>query len=146
MGQSVWDTAQGLANEALESARAAFELEKSDITRLSIEQSEAFDSISAELEQARTENATLRAELDTTRKSAEETTQRLYTELAQVTARAQASEQMHSERTRTAEAERDLARREAMEAREAAAVLRGQIETMTAHNTALLERISPLST
>lgn len=145
MGQAVWDTAQGLANEALESERAAFELEKSDITRLSIEQSKAFDGISAELEQAKAKNTSLQTELEAASKTAAHATQRLHMELAQITAHAQASEQMHSERTRTAETERDLARHEAIEAREVAAALRGQVEAMTAHNTALLERINPLS-
>ncbi len=49
---------------------------------------------------------------------------------------------MHGDRTASAEAERDLARRDAMEAREFAAVLRGQIEAMTAQNTALLAMLS----
>jgi colicin import membrane protein len=141
-GRTVWETAQRMANEALDSARVAFEAEKSDLTRLSVEQSEAFDSVSTALEQVQAENDRFRAELESTRKITAETVERLQGELAQVRAKAEASEQMHSERTSGAEAERDLSRREAIEAREAAAALRGQIEAMTAQNAALLAMLS----
>jgi DNA repair exonuclease SbcCD ATPase subunit len=41
MGQSLWETAQQLANESLDAAKVAFETEKSDLIQLSAEQSEA---------------------------------------------------------------------------------------------------------
>ena len=49
MGQSLWATAQQLANESLEAAKAAFEAEKADLIELSEQQSEAFDTQAAEL-------------------------------------------------------------------------------------------------
>lgn len=52
MGQSLWETAQQLAHESLDAAKAAFETEKRDLIQLSAEQSQAFDSQGAELEAA----------------------------------------------------------------------------------------------
>ena len=47
-GNHLWEVAQRLANDALESARAAFEAEKNDLARLSAEQSEAYETLAAE--------------------------------------------------------------------------------------------------
>ncbi|ABO60495.1 DNA-binding protein (plasmid) [Burkholderia vietnamiensis] len=47
-GNHIWEVAQRLANDALESARAAFEAEKNDLARLSTEQSEAYEVLAAE--------------------------------------------------------------------------------------------------
>ncbi|CAH2902195.1 MAG: KfrA protein [uncultured Paraburkholderia sp.] len=47
-GNHIWEVAQRLANDALESARAAFEAEKSDLARLSAEQSDAYEALAAE--------------------------------------------------------------------------------------------------
>src|SRR5882672_10389362 len=55
LGQSIWETAQSLANESLDTARAAFESEKADLAKLSAEQSEAFESVNAELEKTQEE-------------------------------------------------------------------------------------------
>ncbi len=52
MGQSLWETAQQLANESLDAAKAAFEAEKSDLIQLSAEQSDAFEAQASELEAA----------------------------------------------------------------------------------------------
>ncbi|CAH2802275.1 MAG: Mobile element protein [uncultured Caballeronia sp.] len=49
-GNHIWEVAQRLANDALESARAAFEAEKSDLARLSAEQSDAYEALAAEHE------------------------------------------------------------------------------------------------
>lgn len=57
MGQSLWATAQQLANESLEAAKAAFETEKADLIELSEQQSEAFDKQAAELEQVKAKAA-----------------------------------------------------------------------------------------
>lgn len=56
-GQSLWKTAQDKANESLEVARSAFEAEKADLTRLSLEQSQAFEQQALELEALRAELA-----------------------------------------------------------------------------------------
>lgn len=55
LGQLVWKTAKDKANEALESARAGFEAEKNDLTRLSMEQSQAYDLLAQEMEGCRAE-------------------------------------------------------------------------------------------
>ncbi|MGU5673142.1 DNA-binding protein, partial [Aeromonas caviae] len=52
LGQSFWETAQLLANESLDAARAGFEAEKSDLLQLSAEQSAAFELQAMELETA----------------------------------------------------------------------------------------------
>jgi colicin import membrane protein len=52
MGQALWETAQQLANESLNTARAAFESEKADLLQLSVEQSDAYEQQAAELEAA----------------------------------------------------------------------------------------------
>lgn len=52
MGQNLWETAQQLANESLDTARAAFESEKADLIQLSVEQSEAYESQAAALDAA----------------------------------------------------------------------------------------------
>lgn len=49
MGQGFWETAQRLANESLDTAKAAFEAEKNDLTEISIQQSEAFETQAVEL-------------------------------------------------------------------------------------------------
>lgn len=59
MGQSLWETAQQLANESLDAAKVAFETEKSDLIQLSAEQSEAFEAQAAELEAAQANIAEL---------------------------------------------------------------------------------------
>lgn len=51
-GQSLWETAQQLANESLDAAKVAFETEKNDLIQLSAEQSEAFETQAAELDAA----------------------------------------------------------------------------------------------
>jgi chromosome segregation ATPase len=52
MGQSLWETAQQLANESLDAAKAAFEAEKADLIQLSAEQSEAYEKQAVEFETA----------------------------------------------------------------------------------------------
>jgi len=52
MGQTLWETAQQLANESLDNARSAFESEKADLLQLSVEQSDAYEKQADELETA----------------------------------------------------------------------------------------------
>ncbi len=68
MGQSLWETAQQLANESLEAAKVAFETEKSDLIQLSSEQSDAYEKQAGELEaaQARMTGLERQAEVATT--------------------------------------------------------------------------------
>lgn len=61
-GQSLWETAQQLANESLEAARAAFEAEKTDLTELSAQQSAAFEAQTGELEAAQARIVELEAQ------------------------------------------------------------------------------------
>ncbi|TQC94787.1 hypothetical protein FK216_15430 [Moraxellaceae bacterium AER2_44_116] len=77
LGQNVWKIAQGKANEALEVARAAFEAEKSDLTKLSTEQSNAFELLSQEMDQARTEAEKLTQELLETKQTIQTQAQQL---------------------------------------------------------------------
>lgn len=63
LGQNVWKIAQAKANEALEVARTAFEAEKADLTKLSTEQSNAFELLSQEMDQAQIEAERLAQEL-----------------------------------------------------------------------------------
>lgn len=89
MGQSIWETAQRLANESLDAARAAFEAEKADLAKLSAEQSEAFESLRAELEAIQAKCS----ELETVAQGAQREAADLREQLAAMT-----------ERTATAEA------------------------------------------
>lgn len=50
LGHSIWETAQKLAGESLETIKAAFETEKADLNKLLLEQSNAFEKLRAELE------------------------------------------------------------------------------------------------
>lgn len=63
LGQNVWKIAQDKANEALELARASFEAEKLDLARLSNEQSNAFESLSEEMDQVKSDAAKVAKEL-----------------------------------------------------------------------------------
>ncbi|MBW3808185.1 KfrA protein [Aeromonas jandaei] len=57
LGQSLWETAQQLANESLDAARAGFEAEKSDLLQLSAEQSAAFELQALALDEAQAQIA-----------------------------------------------------------------------------------------
>lgn len=61
-GQSLWETAQRLANESLEAARAAFEAEKTDLTELLAQQAAAFEAQTGELEAAQARIVELEAQ------------------------------------------------------------------------------------
>ena len=61
--QSLWRTAQQLANETLNAARTAFEAERNDLVELSTEQSVALERQAAELEAAQVRIAELEAQL-----------------------------------------------------------------------------------
>lgn len=67
-GQTLWETAQQLANESLDAARASFESEKSDLLQLSAEQSDAYETLATELQAAQSRIAELE---EADRKSAE---------------------------------------------------------------------------
>ena len=77
LGQNVWKIAQGKANEALEVARAAFEAEKADLTKLSTEQSNAFELLSHEMDQARAEAEKLTQDLLETKQTIQTQAQQL---------------------------------------------------------------------
>jgi chromosome segregation ATPase len=99
MGQSLWKTAQGLANEALNAARVAFEIEKDDLIQLSKEQSEAFEAQTAELEAALARIADL--ERQTT--DATEAAQAMAQELDETSRARRAAEQEAAMATQRAE-------------------------------------------
>lgn len=108
-----------------------------------------------ELEQAHAETKAVRTELDTTRRESTEKIESLRGELAEQKAKAAADAQAYADyRARTeqddarlselldqAQAERDAARREAAEAREAAAKIAGQLEATREQNTTLLTAV-----
>ena len=71
MGQSLWETAQQLANESLDAAKVAFETEKSDLIQLSAEQSEAFETQAAELDKAQRHIAELERQAQADKKQIE---------------------------------------------------------------------------
>ena len=77
MGQSLWETAQQLANESLDAAKVAFETEKSDLIQLSAEQSEAYEKQAAELEAAQGRIAELERQAMTAAAAAQATAQEL---------------------------------------------------------------------
>lgn len=77
MGQSLWETAQQLANESLDAAKVAFETEKSDLIQLSSEQSEAFEAQAAELEAAQARIADLERQAMAAATAAQVTAQEL---------------------------------------------------------------------
>ena len=77
MGQSLWETAQQLANESLDAAKVAFETEKSDLIQLSAEQSEAYEKQAAELETAQARIADLERQATAATVAAQATAQEL---------------------------------------------------------------------
>ena len=79
MGQSLWETAQQLANESLDAAKVAFETEKSDLIQLSAEQSESFEKQTAELEAAQARIAELERQATAAAAAAQATGQELET-------------------------------------------------------------------
>ena len=131
MGQSLWATAQQLANESLEAARAAFEAEKGDLVQLSAEQSEAYDKQAAELEQVKAEaGAAAQAHQEATQRAVAELAA-LRRELGEATTRAERSEAKADEIERRAtdlRAELDRAHHDAEQERDALAKMQA---TMT---------------
>jgi colicin import membrane protein len=77
MGQSLWETAQQLANESLDAAKVAFETEKSDLIQLSAEQSESYEKQAAELEAAQARIAELERQATAATAAAQATGQEL---------------------------------------------------------------------
>ena len=77
MGQNLWETAQQLANESLDTARAAFESEKADLLQLSVEQSEAYETQAAALEAAHLRVAELEQLVEVADASTQRVTQQL---------------------------------------------------------------------
>lgn len=133
--QNLWDTAQQLANESLDAARSAFEIERNDLIELSRQQSDAFETQAAELDAARSRIKELEAQV---------------TELAeqqrqQAEQRKRTAEEVHriAERMTRAENERDKAREVAAAAREDATKLQGELEAMKTQNAALLAVLKP---
>lgn len=151
MGHAIWETAQHLANDALEAARTAFEAEKADLAKLSDEQSEAFEALRTELEttQAKLEtaetalareteqNSRLQTENDQLRIDSEKQSARvteitrraddLSAELARVHAEFDAERQRYQQDASRLSAEIERSRSETEAARTAAA---GEIETL----------------
>lgn len=77
MGQSLWETAQQLANESLDAAKVAFETEKNDLIQLSAEQSESYEKQAAELETAQARIAELERQATAATAAAQATAQEL---------------------------------------------------------------------
>lgn len=77
MGQSLWETAQQLANESLDAAKVAFETEKSDLIQLSAEQSESFEAQGRELDSANERIDALNQQLMEAAADARQMTQKL---------------------------------------------------------------------
>ena len=73
MGQSLWETAQQLANESLDAAKVAFETEKSDLIQLSAEQSEAYEAQAVELDKAQRRIAELERQAEAAKQQIEMT-------------------------------------------------------------------------
>ncbi|EHD6004941.1 hypothetical protein JQY81_004731 [Salmonella enterica] len=115
MGQNLWATAQQLANESLEAAKAAFEAEKADLIELSEQQSEAFDTQAAELERMKTQALdAAQAHQDATERAAAELAA-VRAELAQALTRAERAEANLAEQRQAAQdaaTERDSIRAE----------------------------------
>ncbi|MSS67927.1 hypothetical protein FHG75_02120 [Xylella fastidiosa subsp. multiplex] len=162
-GQSLWETAQQLANESLEAARAAFEAEKTDLTELSVQQSAAFEAQTGELEVAQDRIVKLEAQATATieqqQKQANELAE-LRTQYEESQRRATLAEQKAQETEHRAtelraeldrahqdadrlRQERDKARDAAATAREEAAKLRGELEAIKTQNAVLLAALKP---
>lgn len=59
-GQSMWDSAQALANQSLQAAQAAFDAEKAEQTAITSELMQSFELQAAELEEAHRQNDELK--------------------------------------------------------------------------------------
>lgn len=91
-GQSLWATAQQLANESLEAAKAAFEAEKNDLMQLSVEQSEAYEMLAGALEQVKADAASaIQSHQEAAQRTADELAA-VRVELAQATTKAERAE------------------------------------------------------
>lgn len=115
------------------------------------------DGLQGELTRAHQDADQVRGELDAVRKDSAAEIERLRSELAGVRAKAEAAEEAHQTQRKAAAAEahraaelltkaqseRDTARQQAGEAREAAAKLAGQLEAVQAQNVALLATLKP---
>lgn len=134
--QSLWDTAQQLANESLDAARSAFEVERNDLAELSRQQSDAFETQAAELEAARSRIKELEAQV----------AELIEQQRQQAEQRKRTAEEVHriAERMTRVENERDKAREVAAAAREDAAKLQGELEAMKTQNAALLAVLKPV--
>lgn len=149
MGQSLWETAQQLANESLDAAKVAFETEKNDLIQLSAEQSESYEKQAAELEAAQARIADLERQATAAATAAQVTAQELdetrRTRLAaeqDATLTKQRAEEIER-RAAELRTERDKARTEAATAREEAAALRGELEATKTQNAGLLAALKP---
>ncbi|HAT3423552.1 TPA: KfrA protein [Aeromonas hydrophila] len=91
LGQSFWETAQQLANESLDAARAGFEAEKSDLLQLSAEQSAAFEQQAMALEAAQDQIAALEEQLALNAEISKSLTQQLEATRQQLQAAEQAT-------------------------------------------------------
>lgn len=165
MGQSLWDTAQQLANESLDAVKIAFESEKDDLTQISVEQSEAYEAQATELERAEKRMADLEkaliaaetqietsgsviSELRDEFRTAQEVGRvaeqraeeigRRVTDLRTELDRCHTDADKAQKRQEQIETERDEARASASVAREEAAVLHGQLEAIKGQNADLL--------
>lgn len=115
------------------------------------------DGLQGELTRAHQDADQVRGELASLRKDSAAEIERLRTELAGVRAKAEVAEEAHQTQRKAAateahraaelltkaQTERDAARHQAGEAREAAAKLAGQLEAIQAQNAALLATLKP---
>ena len=165
LGRSVWETAQRVASESLDAARAVFEEEKAELAVLSVEQSEAFESLRTQWETSKAKCIEVEAIAKAVQGEATHLRERLalMTEQAALSearaveiekrandlkaelARAQAeADQLRADMAgikSTTESQRDEARKEAGTAREEAARLRGELDAVKAQNISLLRTL-----
>lgn len=133
----LWTQAQELANESLRSAQAAWDSERAELEQMRGELAEAFESQAAELEDAQARSEKLLEDACVTAQRAEAELARMRAELIAAASRADRAEAAAGE----LRAERDRLGGEAIQARENAARLSGQIEAVQAQNAALMEAL-----
>lgn len=143
---ALWTQAQELANESLRAAQASWENERAELDAMRQEMAAAYEAQASELEAAQERATQMQHAVEAAADSHREQLESLRAELAAAITRAERAETRSVEiekRVGALEAERDAARQQAGEAREAAAKLSGQLEAVQSQNAALLETLKP---
>ena len=140
--------AQELAAVRQREAEAINRAERSEARISEIEHRAAdlrgeLDRALAETERQRLELSEARAQAAAEIEAAHAATEAARADLVKVRAKADAREEAHVEQRKQAAAERDTARKDAGEAREAAAKLAGKLEAVTSQNAELLAVLKP---